>query len=169
MRKSTFCLMIAVLTLAPLSQAKAVCAYRGELYAKTTIAQEVADSRWVMRARVIGQTDSWRDPRRERDTPWTTYRIEVLEAFKGSPPPTMTVFTWRDSGGFYLEPDDASPSDPGTEYLLFLNPTTQFVEAPPEAAGTAMINYSCGQSKLWTLLAREDRRVLADARQAQRR
>ncbi len=169
MRKSTFCLMIAALTLAPLSQAKALCIYNGELYAKTTMAQEFADSRWVVRARVVSETNSWTDARIDDEAPWTTYRIEVLEAFKGDPPRTMTVFTWNDSGGFYLGPKNGEPRNLYAEYLLFLNPTKRFTDAPPEASGTAMVNYNCGQSKPWILLTAEDVQAFTEARSQARR
>lgn len=174
MRKSTFCLTIAALApalaFAPLSQAKALCIYKGDLYAKTTMAQEYADSHWVVRARVTSETNSWTDARIDDDeAPWTTYRIEVLEAFKGGPPHTMTVFTWNDSGGFYLGPKNGAPRDPYEEYLLFLNPTGRFTDAPPEAAGTAMVNYNCGQSKPWILLTAEDVEAFAEARRQARR
>lgn len=131
------------------SPSQALCIYKGELYATTTIAQEYADSRWVVRARVTAQTDSWADAGPEYDeAPWTTYRIEVVEVFKGDAPHEMTVFTERDSGGFYLEPPRGR-FDPNVQYLLFLNPTDVRTDHPPEARGTARVNYNCGHSRPW--------------------
>jgi hypothetical protein len=152
-------LLVAALLGEP-SSPQALCIYKGELYATTTIAQEYADSRWVVRARVTAQTDSWTDAGPEYDeAPWTTYRIEVVEVFKGDAPRVMTVFTERNSGGFYLQPP-GSRFDPDVDYLLFLNPTHMRTENPPEARGTAEVNYSCGQSKPWHEVPASDRRAL---------
>ena len=154
-------LLVAVaVTLTGPPAAQALCMYEGELYATTTVAQEYADSRWVVRARVTAQTDSWADAGPEYDeAPWTTYRIEVVEVFKGDAPREMTVFTWRNSGGFYLEPA-GGPFDPYLDYLLFLNPTDMHSDSPAEARGTARVNYSCGQSKRWYEVPARDRSVL---------
>ena len=143
-------LLVAVaVTLTGPPAAQALCMYEGELYATTTVAQEYADSRWVVRARVTAQTDSWADAGPEYDeAPWTTYRIEGVEVFKGDAPRVMTVFTERNSGGFYLEPP-YERFDPSVEYLLFLNPTNVRTDHPPEARGTARVNYNCGQSRPW--------------------
>ncbi len=149
MMSPTPLLVAAALALTGPPAARALCIYKGELYATTTIPQEFADSRWVVRARVTAQTDSWVDAGPDYDeAPWTTYRIEVLEVFKGDAPREMTVFTWRDSGGFYLEPRGRR-FDPDLEYLLFLEPTPDWTDAPREAGGTVSVNYSCGQSKPW--------------------
>jgi len=163
MLKPSFCLMIAALTLAPLSQAQALCLYKGVFSAKTTIAQEFADSRWVVRARVTAQTDSWADARIDDEAPWTLYRVEILEAFKGNPPAAMKVFTMRDSGGFYLEPRPGEP-DHYVDYLLFPIPKPHYLGDPAEAAGTAIVNYSCGMSKPWNELTSEDIAALNAAR-----
>ena len=153
-------LVAAALALTGPATAHALCIYKGELYATTTIPQEFADSRWVVRARVTAQTDSWADAGPDYDEdPWTTYRIEVLEVFKGEAPREMTVFTERDSGGFYLEPPRGR-FDPNVQYLLFLNPTQMWTDSPPEASGTARVNYNCGQSKPWHQVPASDRDAL---------
>lgn len=152
MLKPSFCLMIAVLTLAPLSQARALCIHNGELYAKTTMTQEFAESRWVVRARVASQTDG---QVANDGMPWTIYHLEVLETFKGTPPSRVKNFTWRNSGGFYLEPESGRQSPPG-EYLLFLVPAPITDESPREALGSVVVNYSCGQSKAWSELGGGD-------------
>ena len=153
-------LVAAALALTGPATAHALCIYKGELYATTTIPQEFADSRWVVRARVTAQTDSWADAGPDYDEdPWTTYRIEVVEVFKGDAPRQMTVFTERNSGGFYLEPS-GSRFDPNLDYLLFLNPTDVRTGYPPEAPGTVQVNYNCGQSKPWHQVPASDRNAL---------
>ena len=160
MMSPTFLLVAVLLGQGEPSSPQALCIYKGELYATTTIAQEYADSRWVVRARVTAQTDSWTDAGPEYDeAPWTTYRIEVVEVFKGDAPREMTVFTERNSGGFYLEPS-GSRFDPDLDYLLFLNPTDVLTSYPPEARGTVQVNYSCGQSRPWHDVPASDRSAL---------
>lgn len=165
MRKSTFCLMIAALTpalaLAPLSQAQALCLYKGELYAKTTTAQEFADSQWVVRARLVSAADHYPDDASNDpdDGPWVIYTIQVEETFKGQPAPTLTLYSERNSGGFYLE-RPWTGAHPGDEFLLFLNPIDQVERRPDAAAGSTMVNYSCGQSKPWSELTAEERQAL---------
>jgi hypothetical protein len=34
------------------SSARALCTYKGQMYAKTTLAEEFADAKWVVRAKV---------------------------------------------------------------------------------------------------------------------
>ena len=156
----TLLLVAALLAPAVPSSPQALCIYKGELYATTTIAQEYADSRWVVRARVTAQTDSWTDAGPEYDeAPWTTYRIEVVEVFKGAAPREMTAFTERNSGGFYLEPPGRR-FDPDLDILLFLNPTSLGPDTPAEARGTTEVNYSCGQSKPWHEVPASDRSAL---------
>jgi hypothetical protein len=58
----------------------------------------------------------------------------------------VTFFTWRDSGGFYL--DRGAAHDFGGEYLLFLvAPAPGETPAPPPH--TTGVNYNCGQSRPW--------------------
>lgn len=137
--------MLAAMTLAGLaSPAAALCVYKGELYARTTVAQEFADARWVARVRVLSaQSDLSGEV-----APWTVYRLEVVQAFKGAPARELTMFTWRDSGGFYL--DRGPEPDIGGEYLLFLNPLRAARDQPAAASGATQVNYSCGRSGLWS-------------------
>jgi len=120
--------------------AQALCFYAGQFNAHTTIAQEYKDSRWVVRAKVLAGDNHW-----EEGQSWTIYRVRVLDAFKGSQPSVVRVFTYRDSGGFYM--DRGLVPDLGGEYLLFLVPATQ--RLPASARGFTEVNYSCGQSKAW--------------------
>jgi hypothetical protein len=138
------------LLVAPASPSYGLCSYHGELYAKTTLSQEFADLRWVVRAKVIAADDHWSDD----DVSWTIYRLSVLTAFKGTPPSRISLFTYRDSGGFYL--DKGMSNDFGGEYLLFLNPTSIKEKIPAAALGTTMVNYACGQSKLWSEISDVD-------------
>ena len=136
------CLAICIL-LAVASPSYGLCSYNGQLYAKTTLSREFVDSRWVVRAKVIAADDHWSD---EEDS-WTIYRLEVLTAFKGTPPSRISLFTYRDSGGFYL--DKGMTHDVGGEYLLFLN--TKFKQTlPAKAKGATEVNYACGQSRPWS-------------------
>ncbi|HEV2748469.1 MAG TPA: hypothetical protein VGW34_14380 [Allosphingosinicella sp.] len=155
--------MAVALLLVIAAPARALCIYEGVDHARTTIEQEFADSRWVVRARVVSRIDH----RRENDEPWTLYRLQIVQAFKGSPPPRITYFTLRNSGGFYLDRPwfgRDSRSDVGTEWLLFLNPYTLNY---PAAEGATEVNYNCGQSKRWeeaTLLERQRLQQLAARR-----
>lgn len=88
---------VAALLTAP--SARALCIYNGEDNAKTTLAQEFEDSTWVVRAKVLAARDHFSD---EEDS-WTLYGVEVLQSFKGRPPKMLPVFTFRDSGGFYMD------------------------------------------------------------------
>jgi hypothetical protein len=126
------------------SPAGAVCFHNGKLYGKTATAQEFAESRYVVRARVESGHSHFGAP-----TSWTLYRLRLLHAFKGAPPKTFMFYTRRDSGGFYMDAAQGAP-DAGGDYLLFLNPTKAAADDPSVARGTMWVNYECGQSKPWT-------------------
>jgi len=138
--------------------ANALCFYtKADLFAGkarsyTSLAQEFRDSRWVVRARVI----SARYRSTDSDS-WTLYTIRVLDRLKGPPIQTMRVFTYRDSGGFYLDKGPNSP-DRANDYLLFLNPATQGL--PRGMKNAVQVNFSCGQSRPWKELRRADRAKL---------
>ncbi len=103
------------------SSADALCVYNGVENARTTLAQEYADSTWVVRAKVLAAHDHWSNTAES----WTTYRILVGHSYKGHPRPEFAFFTYRDSGGFYLDRSGQplpKGHDIGEEYLLFLNP-----------------------------------------------
>jgi hypothetical protein len=142
---------LAVLTASP---AQAICSYKGQLYAKTTSAQELADSQWVVKARVIAADDHWSD----KGDPWTSYHLQVLTAFKGVLPSRVDLFTYRNSGGFYL--DKGMEHDIGREYLLYLNPANADRGVPVAARGATEVNYACGQSKPWEGVSRADQQHL---------
>lgn len=126
------------------SSAHALCIYKGELYARPSIGQEFEDSRWVVKAKVRAATDHFI----EGEEPWTEYQLEVQHAYKGDPPQQLRFFTFRNSGGFYLDRD--REHDVGGEYLLFLNPTASAPGIPTAASGTVSVNYSCGVSGRWS-------------------
>lgn len=138
-------LIAALLSLAPLTSAKALCVYRGDLYARTTSDQEFADARWVVKARVLSAINGGGTGDVE---PWTLYRLEILTTFKGALPERFTLFTERNSGGFYLDRAGGRP-DVGADYLLFLNPLDRSAGAPEAARGAVKVNYSCGRSRPW--------------------
>ena len=126
------------------SSAHALCIYKGELNAQTTVGREFEDSRWVVKAKVLSATAHFI----EGEEPWTEYQLEVRHAYKGDPPRRLRFFTFRNSGGFYL--DRGQEHDVGGEYLLFLNPTPRFPHHPAAARGTVSVNYSCGVSGPWS-------------------
>lgn len=145
MSRLTPWLIAAGLSLAPLTSAKALCVYRGDLYARTTLGQEFADARWVVKARVLSAINGGGE---EDGGYWTIYRLEVVTPFKGGLPDRFTVFTERNSGGFYMDRDGGGP-DVGGDYLLFLNPTNPEGGRPAAARQALSVNYSCGQSRRW--------------------
>jgi len=152
-----FIAALAVL-LAP-HAACALCIYKGEDNAKTTIDREFKDSKWVVKAKVLTARDH-----ASEDESWTIYRIEVLHAFKGNPATRLRFFTYRDSGGFYMDrPRESLPSghDIGGDYLLFLNPVRAHDGFPSAARGAVLVNYSCGLSGPWARVAQSDRSQLS--------
>ena len=138
------------------SSAFGLCIYHGKMYAKTTVAQEYADSKWVVQVKVVAADDHWSD---EGDS-WTIYHLRVLTAFKGKPSQRIDLFTYRDSGGFYL--DKGVSNDIGGKYLLFLDPVEPSEHAPAAAQDATEINYNCGQSKRWPSVTQSERRLLLD-------
>lgn len=141
--------------------AHALCSYNGVDNAKTTIAQEFGDSRWVVRAKVLAASDHFSD---EEDS-WTLYRIEVLRVYKGHPPKHLLFFTFRNSGGFYMDRAWVrlpAGHDIGGEYLLFLNPWPHRNDLPAQAKNAVFVNYSCGLSAQWAKVTLTDRERLAD-------
>lgn len=147
-------LPIAIALSALGSSAHALCIYKGELYAQTTVSQEFEDSRWVVKAKVLAATEHFI----EGEEPWTEYQLEVQHAYKGDPPRSLRFFTFRNSGGFYL--DRGRAHDVGGEYLLFLNPTPSFSYVPAGARGTVSVNYSCGVSGRWSSVSATSHREL---------
>lgn len=154
-------LTVVALALIIPSSVHAACIYKGELDARTTIAREFTDSPWVVRGRVVSAIDNWTDGSLDDDEePWTLYRVRIVERFKGDPPVEVNVFTFRDSGGFYM--DRAwEGTDIGGEYLLFLTPTSGLPWRPEVARGGTVVNYSCGQSRPWAEVPPVGRRELA--------
>jgi hypothetical protein len=134
--------------------AQAFCEYRGQLYAKTSLAQEFRDSRWVVRARVT----------RERvyqdcaDCPGRLYDLETVTAYKGDLPRNFTFYTPQNSGGFYLHQGKAAI---GSEWLLFLNAGRWGISDPTAARGAARVNYNCGQSAEWRTIDTPERTRLS--------
>lgn len=114
MAKLLWSLLFACVLATP---ARALCIHNGRLYAKTSLAQEFRESRWVVRAHVVAADYHWSD----EDESWTFYRLRVVGAFKGPRLRRFTFFTTRDSGGFYLDADGGTP-DLDHDYLLFLQP-----------------------------------------------
>ena len=156
--------VFAALLLTPAS-AEALCIYRGVDNARTSLRQEYADARWVVRARVLGATDGVVEAGlSDAGLPWTVYRLQVVRSYKGELPQQITYFTMRDSGGFYMDrPWVPLPQghDIGGEYLLFLNPIPSYRGQPRAERGAALVNYNCGQSRPWREVSAASRRVLA--------
>ena len=148
-------ILLAVALAAGATPAAAFCMYRGELYAKTTLEQEFADSRYVVRAKVLSGVNVFSD---EEDS-WVMYELAALEVFKGAPPTTFRLFSYRNSGGFYL--DGEHGPDVGGEYLLFLQRMEPGRTLPDQAKGALDVNYGCGWSRLWKEIRPEARRRLS--------
>ena len=139
------------------SPAHALCSYRGVDNARTTVAQEFKDSRWVVRAHVVSADYHWSD----EDESWTLYRLEVVQSFKGDLPRRFTFFTMRTSGGFYMDGDGGVPDLDG-DYLLFLTRRPWPRSDPPAARGALWVNYNCGQSKAWSQVTQKENAQLRE-------
>lgn len=107
-------------------------------------------STWVVRARLTGADDHWGGAEKS----WTMFHAQILEAYKGHPPPRLDVLTHGDDAGVWL--DRGSLSDVGQEYLLFLRP------AAPDAPihGAAQVSDRCGKSEPWLRVSHEEARSL---------
>jgi hypothetical protein len=147
--------LAAALFAIPLSPAYALCIYRGVDNVRTTLDQEYRDSRWVVRARLVSADSRWSD----EGESWTLYRLAVVRAYNGAPPRLFTLFTARDSGGFYMDRERGLP-DLGGAYLLFLKPLPRRRGDPPAARGAAFVNYNCGQSGPWARVTPAERERL---------
>ena len=151
--KGILCLSIALL---PAWSANALCTYKGKMYAETTFSQEFSDATWVVKARVIAADNHWSG----EDESWTLYHLQVITAFKGKPQSRIEMFTYRDSGGFYL--DKGMNPDLGGEYLLFLDPISKPENVPVTVRNATEVNYACGQSKAWDEVSGDDQKRLAE-------
>ena len=145
-------LTTATLLLGAALPAHALCIYNGVDNAKTTIREEFHDSKWVVKVQLIAADNHWSD----EDDSWTLYHVKTLSSFKGRAPRRIDVFTYRDSGGFFL--DKGMSNDLGGEYLLFLSPATQ--KLPSVARGALEVNYPCGQSGPWEKLSTGQQKTL---------
>ena len=154
--KLIVCSTFAIL---PTYSVHALCIYKGQMYAKTTLLQEFHDARWVVRVKVVAADNHWSD----EDESWTLYHLQVITAFKGKPQPRIELFTYRNSGGFYL--DKGMNADLGGEYLLFLDPVSNQEKVPSAARNATEVNYACGQSKAWNEVSSADQEHLADLSQ----
>ena len=156
---------LAALLLTPAASAEALCIYHGVDDARTSIRQEYADARWVVRARVLRATDGVVEAGKpDTGMSWTLYRLQVVRPYKGGPPQRITFFTMRDSGGFYMDrPWVPLPRahDIARDYLLFLNPIAPYRGQPRAQRGAAFVNYNCGQSRPWREVSARSRRLLA--------
>jgi hypothetical protein len=161
-RRSRPLILYISLTLVP-SPAAALCSYNGVDNAKTTVAQEFRDSKWVVRARVLSAVDGLMGRGSDKGMSYTVYRLRVVRAYKGKPPTQLKFFTERDSGAFYMDRAWVPlprGHDVGTDYLLFLNPIEPFRGEPSVEKGSVFVNYSCGQSKRWSEVPQASRRRL---------
>lgn len=153
--------MAAVLASSP---AAALCTYNGVDNAQTTLAQEFADARWVVRARVVAAKDGIV----ERGKPdegmgYTVYTLSVHHDYKGHAPNRIRFFTERNSGGFYMDrawKPLPKGHDIGGEYLLFLNPVAPYPGQPAAEVNAAFVNYACGQSREWARVSTRSRQLL---------
>lgn len=128
------------------TSAQALCTYKGELYAQTTIEQEFNDAKLVVKATVLACRDKTFSDEDETDGVFCSVRIE--KTFKGRSKKSLSYFSARNSGGFYL--------DIGDEYLLFLDPAaaTDWAKFAPNSV---VVNYNCGQSQAWSKVSSRDK------------
>jgi hypothetical protein len=141
-------LMAALLSFAP--YANALCIYKDQMYAKTTLEQEFSDSSLVVRGNIISsQNIVPSDPEAELGV---RYKVRIDQIYKGKSPTIFDYYSERNSGGFY--------PGVGKKFLLFLNPASSTV-ITEESAGTMVINYNCGQSRDWKDVSVGDRKKLA--------
>ena len=123
----------------------ALCIYHGVDNAKTSIAQEFRDSDWGVRAHVVSADYHWSDTGES----WTLYQLRIVKAYKGKLSTRFALFTERNSGGFYMDNDGGTP-DVDRDYLLFLTPRSFSTVGASATKGALRVNYSCGQSKVWS-------------------
>jgi len=154
MRWIKVAIICCCLSILPTWSGHALCIYKGQMYAKTTLSQEFYDARWVVRARVTAADNHWSTEAPDEDDPWTLYHLQVITLFKGKPQPRIELFTYHNSGGFYL--------DLGGEYLLFLDPVSDQDKVPAAARNATEVNYACGQSKAWNEVSSAGQEHLAD-------
>lgn len=126
--------------------AHALCSYHGELYGKSTLQRELDESPLVVKATVIDER--WMQPWGENGEAGSLYTLRVDQAFKGNTAQTITYFTERNSGGFYL--------DNGQTYLLFLSASHRTIWRP-HVGNAYRVNYNCGQSRPWAEVPAADR------------
>lgn len=131
--------------------ASALCIYDGVNNAKTSIAREFHDSKWVVRAHVVSADYHWSD----HGESWTRYRLKVVKSYKGKLRTYFTLFTYRNSGGFYMDGAGGVP-DFDRDYLLFLVPDGWSKAGRAIAKDALWVNYSCGQSKVWNEVTAHD-------------
>lgn len=144
----------AAFLLTTAASAEALCIYRGVDNARTSLRQEYADARWVVRARVLSATRGVVEAGMpDAGMLWIVYRLQVVRSYKQEPPQQITFYTMRNSGGFYM--------DIGGDYLLFLNPIPPHQGQPRAERGAAFVNYNCGQSRPWREVSAASRRLLA--------
>jgi hypothetical protein len=146
--------LVATVALLVAGPADALCIYHGVDNAKTTLEQEFRDSRWVVQAHVLSADYHWSD----EGESWTLYRLKLVQSFKGKLPNRFTFFTERNSGGFYMDKNGATPDLDG-DYLLFLTRFPRTTD-PAAARGALWVNYNCGQSKPWAEVSKDDLRRL---------
>ena len=139
--------------------ALALCSYGGVENARTTVAREFHDSRWVARVRIVSEKNNFAAADQSEDAPWSLYELQMIRAYKGQPPETLHFFTYRNCAGFYFDKPWAGP-DIGGEYLVFLNPTQTYPSQPSMEKATVFVNYACGQSKPWTEVSPDDLKSL---------
>ena len=146
--------MFALIVLLLAAPANALCIYRGVDNAHSTVSQEFADAQWVVRARVVSAQRG-----EGQDGPWISYRLKPIESFKGQLTGEFDFFSYRNSGGFYMDRALQGP-DIGGDYILFLRPR-QFNEGDPVRARSAtFVTYNCGRSGPWTEMPGSDRQEL---------
>ena len=120
-----------------------------------SVQREYREADLVLKARLVGQTDTWTDtPDVAYSRRWgsgalvTRYDLVPLQMFKGATGNRIRLFEGHDSGAFYL--------DPNRDYLLFLSYYPRSRRLPTEARGAVYVRYACRQSKAWNEVRARD-------------
>ena len=79
-----------------------------------------------------------------------------MGSYKGRLGSHFNFFTYRNSGGFYMDRPRGRGADIGGDYLLFLNPASHPAALPRWARDSLWVNYACGHSKPWREVTRAE-------------
>ena len=106
------------------------------IYRNPTVAAEFKEAPLVITGRVTAARNI-SEPDDPAGYAWTVYSVQVLEVFKGTPPPTIQLLSENTSARF--------PMDTGETYLLFVSQSPMVEIAGQERLPENFID-NCGNS-----------------------